>query len=96
MIWDHLGVAHFQARRYEEAVRAVNRLPRLGRWNYYYLAASYAHLGQIERAHAFGAEIQRVHPGFSLGHVGLTEAFEDQADLNHLLDGLRKAGLPES
>jgi hypothetical protein len=34
-------------------------------------------------------------PGFSLGQVGLTETFKDQADMDHLLKGLRKAGLPE-
>ena len=37
----------------------------------------------------------RAHAGFTLEQVGLTEVFTDPADLNHLLDGMRKAGLPE-
>ncbi len=95
MVWDTLNVALFQARRYEKTIQVLNRLPRLARWNHYYLAASYAHLDQIERARASGAEIQQLLPGFSLGQVGLTETFKDQADMDHLLEGLRKAGLPE-
>src|SRR5262249_42254079 len=39
-IWDYLGIALFQVRRYEEAIQTLHRLPTLDRWNYYYLAAS--------------------------------------------------------
>ncbi len=52
-------------------------------------------LGQIEKARAYVAELQRGHPDTLLGQVGLTERFKDPADLERLLDGLRKAGLPE-
>jgi adenylate cyclase len=95
-VWDYLGIALFQVHRYEEATQALNRLPVLNRWNYYYLTASYAHLGQIERARTWGAEMLRLHPDFTLEQVGLTEVFKDPADLDYLLDGLRKAGLPGS
>jgi TolB-like protein len=93
--WNSRGIALFQARRYEEAIQALNRLTRSYPWDQYYLAASYAHLGLMERARACAAEILRARPGFTLGQVGLTETFKDPADLEHLLDGLRKAGLPE-
>src|SRR5262249_51137619 len=78
-IWDYLGIALFQVRRYEEAIQTLHRLPKLDRWNYYYLAASYAHLGQIERARTWGAEMLRTHPNFTLEQVRLTEAFKDPA-----------------
>ena len=94
-VWDYLGIALFQARRYEEAVQALNRLTKLERWDCYYLAASYAHLGQMEQARNCGAEIVRMCPSFALGQVSLTEPFKDPADLDHLLEGLRKSGLPE-
>ena len=93
--WTFLGTTLFQAGRYEETVQALNHSTRLGRWDFYYLAASFAHLGQIEEARACVAELQREHPNISLGQVGLTERYKDPADLDRLLDGLRKAGLPE-
>jgi tetratricopeptide (TPR) repeat protein len=61
-----LGIALFEARRYEEAIQALSRLTKLYRWDYYYLAASYAHLGLIDRARASGAEISQAHPDFTL------------------------------
>ena len=64
--WFVYGAAMFEARRYEEAVQALSRLTTLYHWDYYYLAASYAHLGQMERARAMGAEIIRARPNFAL------------------------------
>ena len=93
--WDFRGIALFETRRYQEAIQALSRLTRLYRWDYYYLAASYAHLGLIERARACVAEILRASPGFRLGQVRMTEPFKDPADPEHLLDGVRKAGRPE-
>ena len=91
--WNVYGAAMFEARRYEEAVQAVSRLTTFCHWDYYYLAASYADLGKMERARAIGAEIIRGRPNFALGQVGITEPFKNPADLDHLLEGLRKAGL---
>jgi TolB-like protein/Flp pilus assembly protein TadD len=93
--WFVYGATMFEARRYEEAVQALSRLTTFCHWDYYYLAASYAHLGQMERARAIGAEIIRARPNFALGQVGLTEPFKDPVDLDHLLDGLRRTGLPQ-
>ena len=40
------------------------------------------------------AEIQRINPNFSIDAAKLWP-YKLKADLNHLLDGLRKAGIPE-
>jgi adenylate cyclase len=93
--WDFRGIALFASRRYEEAIEALSHLTKVYWFDNYYLAASYAHLGLIERARACAAEILRERPGFALKQVGMTEHFKDPADLERLLDGLRKAGLPE-
>lgn len=92
--WNFRGIALFQARRYREAIEALSRLTDPYPWDYYFLAASYAHLGLVDRARACGAEILRARPAFALGQVGIVEPFRDHSDLEHLLDGLRKAGLP--
>jgi TolB-like protein/Tfp pilus assembly protein PilF len=93
--WTHLCTTLFQARRYEEAIRAISHVPKPNRWDLFYLTASYAHLGQIEQAQTCADELQREYPNFSLGQVELTERYKDPADVERLLDGLRKAGLPE-
>jgi TolB-like protein/Tfp pilus assembly protein PilF len=93
--WNFRCIALFQARRYEEAIQELSRLTRWYPWDRYYLAALYVHLGMIEQARACGMEILQARPGFTLGQVELTEQFKDPADLERLLDGLRRAGLPE-
>jgi hypothetical protein len=50
---------------------------------------------QRRLAAILAAEIVRARPGFALGQVGMTEPFKNPADLEHLLEGLRKAGLPD-
>ena len=95
-VWDYLGIAAFQARRYREAVQAINCLPTLQQWDYTYLAASHTYLGQIERARECVAEALRLLPSLSVANVPALEPYQNPADLEHLLDGLRKAGLPES
>jgi adenylate cyclase len=94
-IWDYRGVALFEARQYEKAIRALSHLTTIYYWDYCYLVAAYAHLNQMEQARSCAAEILRARPDFTIGDVRKIEPFKDPADLEHLLDGLRKAGLPE-
>src|SRR4029450_14040314 len=86
--WSTGGTAFFQPRRYEEAIQALGHLPMRYRWDNYYLAAAHAHLGQIDKARAFAAEILHGRPGFVLGDVAIGEVYRDPADLDRLLDGL--------
>jgi adenylate cyclase len=93
-----MGVAHFVAERYEEAVRWLQRsLQRRPDWptSHRFLAASYAHLGRFEEARAAFKEMQRRHPEFSLASVRLFLSGADSAYVERYIDGLRKAGLKE-
>jgi len=36
-----------------------------------------------------------MEPDFTVSRYGQIEQFKNPADLDHLLDGMRKAGLPE-
>jgi adenylate cyclase len=94
-IWIIRGVAFFEARQYEEAIRAISHLTTNYHWDYYYLVAACAYLDRTDRARSYAAEILRVRPNFTLRDVGMTEPFKDPADLEYLVGGLRKAGLPE-
>jgi adenylate cyclase len=93
--WEIQGVALYQLRRYTEAAsvfeRATVRLPHAAR----YLAACYAQMGRLTEATALVAESLRKQPHFTLGVWATAEPYQSQADLDHMREGMRKAGLPE-
>jgi TolB-like protein/Flp pilus assembly protein TadD len=91
--WEFRGIAFFQAHRYNEAIDSFNEISRLRWWHHCYLAACYGHLEIAEGARRHAAEMLRQRPDFSVGDVERTEPFRDPADLENLMDGLRKAGL---
>jgi adenylate cyclase len=63
--------------------------------NYLDLAGSYAQLGRIDAAREIVAKILDQRPDFSISWWRERIKFADPADLDHYLDGLYKAGLPE-
>jgi hypothetical protein len=62
-------------------------------WDFARLAACYAQLRQLEEAGAQAAEALRLKPDFRLSPVRLY--YKNSADALHVLEGMRKAGLPE-
>ena len=82
--------------RYEEAIATQKR--RLARnptqvYAYIALAASYSMLGREEEARAAAAEVQRLHPTFSLEVARQTWPYKDPQDIERRMTALRKAGL---
>jgi TolB-like protein len=92
--WEARSIPLLQERRYEEVIQSVNRIDRKQAWNHGALAAAYAHLGRIDEAKVQAAEVLRLKPDYSERWVRVQEPYKDPAHLEHLLDGLRKAGLP--
>jgi adenylate cyclase len=90
-----LGLAYFHARRYEEAIAAhkksLNRAPN-DLLTHLALTTAYCWAGRLEEARAQAAEVLRINPNFSMEErkLGL---YKNQADLEHYVEGLRKAGL---
>ena len=62
---------------------------------YVTIAASYSSLEKYGKAHEAVTEIQRIDPIHSIEFLVMSEPFEHKADLEDLLEALRKAGLPE-
>jgi adenylate cyclase len=94
--WALQGHAFYQLRRYEEAARAFERVTAPRRpYVYRYLAACYAQMGRLADAQALASDSLRLQPAFNLSDWAEIEIFESQAGLDHMLEGLRKAGLPE-
>jgi adenylate cyclase len=94
-----MGLANYMLKRYAEAVRWLRESAlRLPNWQFYHLwlASAYAQLGQLEEARKEAAEVLRINPGFTIEGYKRLLPYKDPKDVEHRLDGLRKAGLPES
>jgi TolB-like protein/Flp pilus assembly protein TadD len=96
-----LGLAHFSMEQFNEAAISFERALKRNPKNYVpliHLAATYAHLGREQEAATAIEKLSKVLPIFSVGFVNgrRTFPYKIPVDLDRLLDGLRKAGLPES
>ncbi len=102
-----LGLALFHQDRYEEAAevveRGVSRQPDF-EYSYRLLAATYGHLGRIEDAEAAVEKFNEFKAKTGVGPLTLEHietwfgggAYDiDEIYLNRLVEGLRKAGVPE-
>jgi adenylate cyclase len=94
----YLALAYFGAGRYEDAAAALKR--RIIRkpdtdMSRVLLAACYGHLGRMEEAKALWREVMHINPNYSLEHRRRVLPYKNPADFEHIVEGLRKAGLPE-
>jgi predicted Zn-dependent protease len=90
-----LAGAHYQMRHYAEAVEAGRRSWSLNRnWpaGLRYVVAGLAQLGKIEEAQAALAELKLMDTSLKFSASVFRRVWPDPADVDHLLDGLRKAG----
>jgi TolB-like protein/Tfp pilus assembly protein PilF len=87
------GMILYGMRRYADAVASLKRSVGVDAWVTVYLVASYGQLDQLKEAEACNAAFLAEHPGMSLHQFAAIEPYENAADLVHLFDGLRKAGL---
>jgi len=90
-----LAGAHYQMRHYEEAVEAGRRSWSLNRnWPHglRYVVAGLAQLGRIEQAQAALAELKLMDANLEFSASLFRRNWPDPADVDHILEGLRKAG----
>jgi len=90
-----LAGAHYLLRHYAEAVEAGRRSWSLNRnWPHglRYVVAGLAQLGRIEEAQAALAELKRMDADLAYSAGILRRVYTDPAAVDHILDGLRKAG----
>lgn len=93
-----LALAHLYLRRHEEAVewaRKAIRMPRIQWPAYCFLIAALAHLDRMDEAHEALDELLAFRPGITATYIGEHYPALVADNFNHLLDGLRKAGLPD-
>ena len=92
------GEAHFMLGRYDDAIEAfqeaLDRNPN-NTWARLLLAASYVAAGRMADAEWQVAELLVADPEMTLDRVPNLIPYKNPADLEPLLGGLRRAGLPE-
>ena len=86
-------------RRYPEAIvtlhEFVSQTPDL-RFGRAWLTAAYAQSGRLNEARAQASEILRIDPSWTITGIFRKGSYLVDQDVDHLVDGLRKAGLPET
>ncbi|PST17234.1 tetratricopeptide repeat protein [Mesorhizobium plurifarium] len=90
--WSHLGKAHFAAGQYGEAIEAFMHLSVLDHVQHAFVAACYGWLGDDIAAHAHMEKVRALAPDFDLDAFLATQHYAQESDLQHLCDGLVKAG----
>ncbi len=92
-LW-YLADAHNAMGSSVDVINTVHRMqnPNEGRR---LLAANFAHLDLLDEARAEAREVMRLHPQFTISRWRHRPPYRDSAILEHYVEGLRKAGLPD-
>ena len=91
-----LSGAQYQLRHYAEAIEAGRRSWMLNRnWpaGLRYVVAGLAQLGRIEEAKAALEELKLLNPNLPVVEGNLRRLYSDPAAVEHILEGLRAAGM---
>ena len=91
--WNLLGAAYFNARRYDEALKALEHIPNAPGWVKAYAAAACAMAGRFDCAQRIAAAVAAMTPQFCAATILRKEPYRRPADLEHLAEGFRRAGL---
>jgi len=90
-----LAIAHYLARRYDEAIaacrKAFQQRSGMARGTRIYIA-SLAQAGRLEEARSALAQMKQTHPELSLAWIEQNVPYTSSA-MAHFLEGMAKAGL---
>jgi TolB-like protein len=93
-----LGFANYAARRYEDAIEAIEALKHEATYrtgSQRVLAASLAQLGRLDEAKVEAALFLSDNPDFKARRWADIHPFQNPGDREHFVEGYLKAGLPQ-
>lgn len=93
--WEIRGQVLYGLKRYDEARTSFERMSVIPFWAKGFLAACYGQLGDTAAAGRYWAEALEAAPNLDETFVRWLEPYQDPADAEHWLEGLRKAALLE-
>ena len=93
--WEVRAIALLVERRYEDVIQALARMDYQHAWDHAYIAACHAYLDRLSEARAAASEALKGDPHFTISRYAQVEGYSMPSELAHLLEGFRKAGLPE-
>jgi TolB-like protein len=91
--YEYRANAMFHLHRYDDAIRNLQKMTVLYHWHHAHLASAYAHAGQGDDARRELAVFLAMRPEATCATIAAIEPYADPALLDHLLNGMRKAGL---
>jgi len=91
--WSHLGKAHFVGKQYGQAIEAFMHLSTMDVQQHAFVAACYGWLGDRTAAAAHVARVRELDPALDLPRFLATMHYANKEDLEHLREGLVKAGM---
>jgi adenylate cyclase len=89
------GMALYALHRYTEAIRAFELETAIRPYCYRFLAACKAQLGEIDEARRLAGQSLVLQPQFTVRVWAEWEPYAFRDYLEHVVSGMRKAGLPE-
>jgi len=93
--WEIRAEALYDLRRYEEAAQVLEQQANRNLFSYAHLATCYGQLGRTEEAARCWEEVIALNPEATPSSVSQSICHARQSDVDHWLDGLRKAGLTD-
>ena len=93
--WRVRGNILLQLKRYGEAIDAFDNMPEKDHVAHTQLAAAYAYLGEAANAARALASAKELRPSLAIGELAAVLPHRETEALDHLLQGLRMAGLAE-
>ena len=90
----HLGRAQYTARFYADVIASFSKLTAPDHNHHAFLAAASAQLGNRTAATAHAREVTEREPAFTVQAFLATMHYRQPSDVEHLREGLLKAGLP--
>lgn len=93
--WELRGLALYHGGHYGDAANAFTRVNPPAEYSALYCAACHAQMGDMARAQANAEQALASLPRFTLRRYAQVEPYASTAALDRLIEGMRKAGLPD-